>query len=52
MDDVSSDMRGYENIGELKWVLKGKITSRSNVWGNAAQQVGDRIIVIPKAYWG
>lgn len=42
MDDVSSDMRGTKNIGELKVGIEGQITSRLNVWGNVAQQVGDQ----------
>ncbi|WP_139385343.1 autotransporter outer membrane beta-barrel domain-containing protein, partial [Salmonella enterica] len=42
MDDVGSDMRGTKNIGELKVGIEGQITSRLNVWGNVAQQVGDQ----------
>ncbi len=42
MDDVSSDMRGTKNIGELKVGMEGQITPRLNVWGNVAQQVGDQ----------
>lgn len=42
MDDVSSDMRGTKNIGELKVGIEGQITPRLNVWGNVAQQVGDQ----------
>ncbi len=41
MDDVSSDMRGTKNIGELKVGIEGQVTPRLNVWGNVAQQVGD-----------
>lgn len=42
MDDVSSDMRGTRNIGELKVGVEGQITPRLNVWSNVAQQVGDK----------
>ncbi|ELD7251975.1 autotransporter outer membrane beta-barrel domain-containing protein, partial [Salmonella enterica] len=42
MDDVSSDMRGTKNIGELKVGIEGQITPRLNVWGNVAQQIGDQ----------
>lgn len=41
MDDVSNDMRGTKNIGELKVGVEGQITPRLNVWSNVAQQVGD-----------
>ncbi|WP_410743296.1 intestinal colonization autotransporter adhesin MisL [Citrobacter portucalensis] len=42
MDDVSNDMRGTKNIGELKVGVEGQITPRLNVWSNLAQQVGDK----------
>ncbi|MGG5159016.1 intestinal colonization autotransporter adhesin MisL [Citrobacter portucalensis] len=42
MDDVSNDMRGTKNIGELKVGVEGQITPRLNVWSNVAQQVGDK----------
>ncbi|MBQ0204828.1 intestinal colonization autotransporter adhesin MisL [Citrobacter portucalensis] len=42
MDDVSNDMRGTKNIGELKIGVEGQITPRLNVWSNVAQQVGDK----------
>ncbi|EIQ79677.1 outer membrane autotransporter barrel domain protein [Shigella flexneri 1235-66] len=42
MDDVSNDMRGTNNIGELKVGVEGQITPRLNVWSNVAQQVGDK----------
>ncbi|MDA8505122.1 intestinal colonization autotransporter adhesin MisL [Citrobacter sp. Awk 2] len=42
MDDVSSEMRGTRNIGELKVGVEGQITPRLNVWSNVAQQVGDK----------
>lgn len=42
MDDVSNDMRGTKNIGELKVGVEGQIIPRLNVWSNVAQQVGDK----------
>lgn len=42
MDDVSNDMRGTKNIGELKVGVEGQITPRLNVWSNVSQQVGDK----------
>lgn len=42
MDDVSNDMRGTKNIGELKIGVEGQITPRLDVWSNVAQQVGDK----------
>ncbi|NUH54654.1 intestinal colonization autotransporter adhesin MisL [Citrobacter portucalensis] len=42
MDDVSNDMRGTKNIGELKVGVEGQITPHLNVWSNVAQQVGDK----------
>jgi len=42
MDNVSNDMRGTKNIGELKVGVEGQITPRLNVWSNVAQQVGDK----------
>lgn len=42
MDDVSNDMRGTKNIGELKVGVEGQITPRLDVWSNVAQQVGDK----------
>ena len=42
MDDVSNDMRGTKNIGELKVGVEGQITPRLNVWSNVAQQIGDK----------
>ena len=42
MDDVSNDMRGTKNIGELKVGVEGQITPRLNVWSNVVQQVGDK----------
>lgn len=42
MDDVSNDMRGTKNIGELKVGVEGQITPSLNVWSNVAQQIGDK----------
>ena len=42
MDDVSNEMRGTRNIGELKTGVEGQITPQLSVWGNVAQQVGDK----------
>ena len=42
MDDVSNDMHGSRNIGELKTGVEGQITPQLSVWGNVAQQIGDK----------
>lgn len=42
MDDVSNDIRGTRNIGELKTGVEGQITPQLSVWGNVAQQIGDK----------
>lgn len=42
MDDVRDEMRGTKNIGELKMGIEGQMTPRLNVWGNVAQQIGDK----------
>lgn len=42
MNDVRNEMRGAKNIGEVKAGVEGQITSRLNLWGNVAQQVGDQ----------
>lgn len=42
MDDVSNEMRGTRNIGELKAGVEGQITPQLSVWGNVAQQIGDK----------
>ncbi|MGE6983212.1 autotransporter outer membrane beta-barrel domain-containing protein [Kluyvera intermedia] len=42
MDDVSNEMHGAKNIGELKLGVEGQITPRLNMWGNVAQQIGDK----------
>lgn len=42
MDDVSNELRGARNIGELKTGVEGQITPQLSVWGNVAQQIGDK----------
>lgn len=42
MADVKDEMRGTKNIGELKVGVEGQLSKRLNVWGNAAQQIGDK----------
>ncbi|WP_346732956.1 autotransporter outer membrane beta-barrel domain-containing protein [Citrobacter koseri] len=42
MNGVQNEMRGTKNIGEVKVGVEGQITSRLNLWGNVAQQVGDK----------
>ncbi|MGL4724634.1 MAG: autotransporter outer membrane beta-barrel domain-containing protein [Scandinavium sp.] len=42
MDDIRNEMRGTKNIGELKLGVEGQLTPRLNVWGNVAQQMGDK----------
>ena len=42
MDNVSNDMRGTKDIGELKVGVEGQITPRLQVWSNVALQVGDK----------
>ncbi|UOZ18436.1 autotransporter outer membrane beta-barrel domain-containing protein [Enterobacter asburiae] len=42
MDDVSNEMRGARNISELKTGVEGQITPQLSVWGNVAQQIGDK----------
>lgn len=42
MDDVSNSLSGTKNTGEMRMGVEGQITQRLVVWGNVAQQVGDR----------
>lgn len=42
MDDIHNEMRGTKNIGELKLGVEGQITPRLHLWGNVAQQLGDK----------
>jgi autotransporter family porin len=42
MNGVQNEMRGTKNMGELKVGVEGQLTPRLNLWGNVAQQVGDK----------
>ena len=42
MGNASNEMRGAKNIGELKVGVEGQLTQRLNLWGNIAQQLGDK----------
>ena len=41
MDDISNDVKGSRNIGELKAGVEGQLTKNVTLWGNVAQQIGD-----------
>ena len=41
MDDISNDISGTRNVGELKVGVEGQINKRLQLWGNVAQQLGD-----------
>ncbi|EMM5414618.1 autotransporter outer membrane beta-barrel domain-containing protein [Citrobacter amalonaticus] len=41
MDDISNDVKGNRNIGELKVGVEGQLNQRLQLWGNVAQQIGD-----------
>lgn len=41
MDDISNEIKGSRNVGELKVGMEGQINPRLQLWGNVAQQVGD-----------
>ena len=41
MDDISNDVKGTRNIGELKVGVEGQLSQRLQLWGNVAQQIGD-----------
>lgn len=41
LDDVTVRQAGSRNIGELKLGVEGKINKHLDLWGNAAQQLGD-----------
>ncbi|SUB80893.1 Outer membrane protein IcsA autotransporter precursor [Pragia fontium] len=41
MNNVSNEIRGTQNIGELKLGVEGQLSKQVNMWGNVAQQVGD-----------
>ena len=36
------DQAGTRNIGELKVGVDGQLSRNVNLWGNVAQQVGDK----------
>lgn len=42
MDGVSVKIAGARNIGELKAGIEGQINPNINLWGNVAQQIGDK----------
>lgn len=42
MDDVTSRIAGTRNIGELKAGIEGQLNKNIHLWGNVAQQVGDK----------
>lgn len=42
MNDVSSYQEGTRNIGELKVGVEGQLNKNLHLWGNVAQQVGDK----------
>ncbi|WP_051323587.1 autotransporter outer membrane beta-barrel domain-containing protein [Budvicia aquatica] len=42
MNHVSNRQAGANNIGELKIGVEGQLNMRLNVWGNVAQQLGDK----------
>ncbi|EPJ7087437.1 autotransporter outer membrane beta-barrel domain-containing protein [Citrobacter amalonaticus] len=41
MDDISNDVKGNRNIGELKVGVEGQLSQRLQLWGNVAQQIGN-----------
>ncbi|HED1257251.1 TPA: autotransporter outer membrane beta-barrel domain-containing protein, partial [Citrobacter amalonaticus] len=41
MDDISNEVKGARNVGEVKVGVEGKVSNRLQLWGNVAQQVGD-----------
>lgn len=42
MDGITIKQDGAANIGELKLGVEGQINRHFNLWGNVAQQVGDK----------
>lgn len=42
MGTANDEMRGTKNIGEVKVGIEGLLGKRLNLWGNVAQQVGDK----------
>lgn len=41
MNNVSNEIRGTNNIGELKVGVDGQLSQHVNLWGNVGQQIGD-----------
>ena len=52
MDGESVSQAGVGNIGELKTGVEGQINKNLNLWGNIAQQVGDKGYSDTKAMLG
>lgn len=42
MDGVQVTQAGTRNIGEIKTGVEGKLSDRLTLWGNVAQQIGDK----------
>ncbi|WP_420301035.1 autotransporter outer membrane beta-barrel domain-containing protein [Enterobacter sp. BNK-8] len=42
LNDVKIEQAGTKNIGELKAGVEGQVSRNVNVWGNVAQQIGDK----------
>lgn len=42
LNGVRVDQAGTRNIGELKVGVDGQLSRNVNLWGNVAQQVGDK----------
>lgn len=42
MDGVEIKMAGTRNIGEIKTGVEGQLNPNVNLWGNVAQQIGDK----------
>lgn len=42
MNGMSNSQEGTRNIGELKVGLEGQLNNHLHVWGNVAQQIGDK----------
>ena len=42
LNDVKIEQAGTKNIGELKAGVEGQVSRNVNIWGNVAQQIGDK----------
>ena len=42
MDGVEVKLAGTRNIGEIKTGVEGQLNPNLNIWGNIAQQIGDK----------